>query len=125
MFTWIPLFALANIEVRRPIEVDGFALASIHDVHFAVRKLERRYGKEIVRAQPMSGFPARVSYKITQPGRAPRADCRYRCRYPLPSQAPGLTPITHIVRRVPTVAARVSPSTIRSKGTLQDGVALR
>jgi hypothetical protein len=50
MSTWIPLFALANIEVRRPIEVDGFALASIHDVHFAVRRLERRYGKEIVRA---------------------------------------------------------------------------
>jgi hypothetical protein len=31
MSTWLPMFALPNIEVRRPIEVDGFALASIHD----------------------------------------------------------------------------------------------
>ncbi len=28
---WLPLFALPNIEVRQPIELDGFALASIHD----------------------------------------------------------------------------------------------
>ncbi len=28
---WLPLFALPNIEVWQPIEVDGFALASIHD----------------------------------------------------------------------------------------------
>lgn len=31
MFLWLPMFALPNIEVKRPIEVDGFALASIHD----------------------------------------------------------------------------------------------
>lgn len=31
MPAWLPMLALANIEVRRPIEVDGFALASIHD----------------------------------------------------------------------------------------------
>lgn len=37
MSTWLPLFALANIEVRQPIEVDGFALASIHDAR--VREL--------------------------------------------------------------------------------------
>jgi hypothetical protein len=37
MATWLPMFALPNIEVRRPIEVDGFALASIHDAR--VREL--------------------------------------------------------------------------------------
>src|ERR1700733_10212623 len=37
MSTWLPMFALANIEVRRPIEVGGFALASIHDAR--VREL--------------------------------------------------------------------------------------
>jgi hypothetical protein len=37
MSTWLPMFALANIEVRQPIEVDGFALASIHDAR--VREL--------------------------------------------------------------------------------------
>ena len=31
MSTWLPMFALANIEVKHPIEVDGFALASIRD----------------------------------------------------------------------------------------------
>ena len=31
MTTWLPMFALANVEVKRAIEVDGFALASIHD----------------------------------------------------------------------------------------------
>src|SRR5450756_917858 len=37
MSKWLPMFALANIEVRRPIEVDGFALASMHDAR--VREL--------------------------------------------------------------------------------------
>lgn len=31
MPVWLPMFALPNIEVKSPIEVDGFALASIHD----------------------------------------------------------------------------------------------
>jgi hypothetical protein len=31
MAEWLPMFALPNIEVRRAIEVEGFALASIHD----------------------------------------------------------------------------------------------
>jgi hypothetical protein len=34
---WLPMFALPNIEVKRPVEVDGFALASIHDAR--VREL--------------------------------------------------------------------------------------
>ena len=31
MSEWLPMLALPSIELRRPIEVDGFALASIHD----------------------------------------------------------------------------------------------
>jgi hypothetical protein len=31
MPTSLPLFALPNIEIKRPIGVEGFALASIHD----------------------------------------------------------------------------------------------
>jgi hypothetical protein len=31
MAAWLPMFALPSIEVRKAIEVDGFALASIHD----------------------------------------------------------------------------------------------
>lgn len=38
---WLPLFALPNIEVQQPIEVDGFALASIHDTR--VRHLADSY----------------------------------------------------------------------------------
>jgi hypothetical protein len=31
MSTWLPMFVVPNIEVKKSIEVDGFALASIHD----------------------------------------------------------------------------------------------
>jgi hypothetical protein len=31
MSIWLPMLSLPNIEVKRPIEVDGFALASFHD----------------------------------------------------------------------------------------------
>jgi hypothetical protein len=31
MVEWLPMFALPSIEIQQAIEVDGFALASIHD----------------------------------------------------------------------------------------------
>jgi hypothetical protein len=43
MSTWLPMFAQPNIEVRQPIEVDGFALASIHDAR--VRELAQAHQK--------------------------------------------------------------------------------
>jgi hypothetical protein len=58
MSTWLPLLALPNVEIKRPIEVDGFALASIHDARV----------KELVDAHPnFREFLSRFTTEFGQP----------------------------------------------------------
>jgi len=50
MSEWLPMFALPNIETRQPIEVDGFALVSIHDERLQrMVKKHRRFGSYLKR----------------------------------------------------------------------------
>jgi hypothetical protein len=58
MATWFPLFALPNVEVKPPIEVDGFALVSARDVRI----------QELADAHPNFGeFLNRFTTKFGQP----------------------------------------------------------
>jgi hypothetical protein len=68
MSEWLPMFALANIEVKNAIEVDGFALASIHDPR--VQELARAHPsfKEFLN-RFTTEFGQPVTPKLGEPGR--------------------------------------------------------
>ena len=55
---WLPMFALPNIETRKPIEVDGFALVSIHDERLQqMAKKHRRFGSYLKQFKTEFGEP--------------------------------------------------------------------
>src|SRR5258708_34871390 len=76
MPAWLPMFGVPNIEVRNPIEVDGFALASVHDArvqalaeaHPNFQQLISRFTSEFGQPITPSVFICRDDAPITYRG---------------------------------------------------------